>query len=238
VGTRQALGWLGAAVCSVALVVAGGLVVSSYAVQRYLQSSSALMQHSGASDSAAPDARERTVVEDAVSHVITMPGVATASCHRSTDGPASPAPVVRTSAATPAATGGGWDISVIMTANATAAQAADAVYALMQDVATARINLELSSPAGEGHAASVVDYRDAFDAPVTRTTVESLSQAVATAAALDGVASVHVTVPYTWNLAEGDLEVTFDGDAQRHEDELERALSRTALSGVEWYTPR
>jgi len=243
VGKRQALGWLGAALCSVALIVAGGLVLSSVAVNRYLQASSSAMHRGDVTDMGpTPAAAEMAGIDHVVAAVMAMPGVATASCtvdtptaaaepQESTPAPsAAPSPVASTTF--------NYDISVIMTPDATAAQSAEVVFSMTKQLQNSHVNVALSSPAGDGHAASVVDYRHAFDAPVSRSTVAAVSQAVAVAAAVPGVKSVRVSVPYTWNLASGDLDIDFDSPGDRDADQLKSALERTALKGLDWSTSR
>jgi hypothetical protein len=235
VGKRQALGWLGATLCSIALIVAGGLVLSSVAVNRYLQASSSAMHRGDAAGTGAtPQASELASVERAVSAITSMPGVATATS--AIDAPtAMPHPTVDPSSPAPSATHAfSYDVSVIMNPDSTADQCADVVFSLTRQLQNGRVNLQLSAPAGDGHAASVIDYRHAFDTPVARSTVQSVSRAVAVAAAVPGVKSVHVMVPYTWNLSSGDLDVDFDSNDAHHSNELKNALSRTALSGVDW----
>ena len=232
---RQALGWLGAAVCSVALVVTGGLVLSSVAVHRYLQASDSTQQRSGTSAADAPAASELATVERTVSALTRMPGVATAtsSTDRS-DAPAQPGVMSLRSSPTPksGSTSRDYDVSVIMNPDATAAQCADVVFAMTQRLQSARVSLELSLPAGDGHAASVIDYRNVFDTPVPRSTVDSVSHAVDVAASVPGVKSVHVVVPYTWNLASGDLDVQMATDDSRQTTELKNALAGTVLADV------
>lgn len=236
-GRRQALGWLGAALCSVALIVAGGLLLSTVAVHRYLQASSSALHRGEAQDvGPTPAPGELATIGRVVTSLTAMPGVATASCNVDTASSSTSEPDPTPSSTVAAANAFSYDISVIMTPDATAEQSSDVVYNLTQELQNSRVNLELSVPSGDGHAESVVDYRNAFDAPVARSTVESVSQAVAVASAVPGIASVHVTVPYTWNLAAGDLDVAFADGAQRPTQELETALSGTALSGIEWST--
>ncbi len=228
--------WFGAALCSIALVVAGGLVLSTLAVNRYLQASTSAMHRGDATGSSAtPDPTELASVERLVSSLTSMAGVSAATSAVGTGDPVAATPVAETNA-TPAATPGGfsYDVSVVMDARATASQAAAVVFAMTKQLANARVNLELVAPAGAGHAASVVDYRHVFDAPVARSTVDSVSQAVAVAASVPGVQSVHVTVPYTWNLESGDLAIQFASDDLHHTTALKNALARTALSGVDW----
>lgn len=233
-GKRQALGWLGATLCSIALIVAGGLVLSSVAVNRYLQASSSAMQRGDATDAApTPEPSEVASVERVVSTITSMPGVATATSAVDTPD-ATPQPT-----ADPTSTSGSsgrfsYDVSVIMNPDSTSEQCADVVFSMTRQLQNGRVNLQLSAPAGDGHAASIIDYRHAFDMPVARSTVDSVSRAVAVAAAVPGVKSVHVTVPYTWNLSSGDLDVDFESDDSLHSAELKNALSRTALSGVSW----
>ena len=248
-GKRQALGWLGAAVCSVALVIAGGLVLSSVAVNRYLQASSSAMHRGEAQDPGpTPAPTEVASIDRVVAAITGMPGVATASCEVDTSAPqdaastsapapeSSPAP-----SASPAATAApgsssafSYEISVIMNTDATASQSADVVFSMTKQLQNSRVNLDMSSPAGDGHAQSVVEYRNAFDAPVARSTVTAVSQAVAVATSVPGVESVHVTVPYTWNLSAGDLDVDFSPGATHPGNALKSALKRTALSGLDW----
>ncbi|GAA4164256.1 hypothetical protein GCM10022286_25720 [Gryllotalpicola daejeonensis] len=219
-GRRQALGWLGAAVCSVALVIAGGLVLSSVAVHRYLQASASQLQSGDARDTGAtPLAAEVASLQHTVSALESMPGVAAAS---STVTTGSHAKTVS------------YDVAVTMDADATAAESTDVVYAMTQQLRNGRVNLELTLPANARHAASVIEYRNAFDTPVARSTVESVSRAVEVAASVPGVTSVHVTVPYTWNLASGDLDVEMAGDDSSGSAALRHALARTALADVDW----
>lgn len=234
-GRRQALGWLSAALCSVALVVAGGLILSSVAVHRYLQASSSVLQRSAAQDlGPTPAPSEVAGIDRVVASLTAMPGVATASCAIDTpDSGAPQAGPTATAGATPASDFS-YEISVIMTPDATAEQSADVVFSMTKQLQNSHVNLELSVPTGDGHGESVVDYRNAFDAPVARSTVAAVSQAVAVASAVPGIASVHVTVPYTWNLSAGDLDVAFTPNATHPATELKTALRRTALSGVEW----
>jgi hypothetical protein len=236
VGRRQAIGWIGATVCSIALVIAGGLVLSSVAVNRYLQASDSALQRG---QSSTPEPSELAGLEHTVSAISAMPGVATASSTVDTGAAtdtASPAPRSDPSAVPAEAGDGGlnYDVSVIMNPDSTAAQCADVVFAMTQQLQNARVNLELSSPAGDGHGASVIDYRNAFDTPVARSTVDSVSHAVAIAAAVPGVKSVRVMVPYTWNLSSGDLDVELATDDSQQRAMLKSALSRTALAGVKW----
>jgi hypothetical protein len=175
-----------------------------------------------------------------VAAVMAMPGVATASCTVDTPTPAAapdeatPAPSAAPSPV--ASTTFNYDISVIMTPDATAAQSADVVFSMTKQLQNSHVNVALSWPAGDGHAASVVDYRHAFDAPVSKSTVAAVSQAVSVAAAVPGVKSVRVSVPYTWNLASGDLDIDFDSPGDRNVDQLKNALERTALKGLDWST--
>jgi hypothetical protein len=238
VGRRQTLGWLGAAVCSVALVITGGLVLSSFAVNRYLQASDSALQRGDVEDTGAtPVPSEVAGVEHAVAALTSMPGVASASSSLDTapptDDPASSGEHV---APTPARAqkSVSYDVSVIMGSGATSEECADVVFAMTQQLQNARVNLELTAPAGTGHAASVTDYRNAFDTPVARSTVDSVSRAVAVAAAVPGVKSVRVMVPYTWNLASGDLDVEMATDDSHQTAALKSALARTALAGVDW----
>ncbi|AYG04554.1 hypothetical protein [Gryllotalpicola protaetiae] len=238
---RQALGWLGAAVCSVALVIAGGLVLSSLAVHRYLQASDSAQQRSQTSAAGeTPAASERAAVERTVSALVRMPGVATAtsSTDRS-DTPAQPGVMSLRSSPSPTtdSTTLSYDVSVIMNPDATAAQCAEVVFTMTQRLQNGRVSLELSLPAGDGHAASVIDYRNVFATPVPRSTVAAVSHAVDVAASVPGVRSVHVVVPYTWNLASGDLEVQMATDDSHQTAQLKDALSRTALADVGWADP-
>ena len=240
-GRRQALGWLGAALCSVALVVAGGLALSSVAVHRYLQASSSALHRGDAADAGpTPAPSEVASIDRVVTSITSMPGVATATCDIDTSTDASqptPAPTTTASTASSAPNASSpfsYEISVIMTPAATAAQSADVVFSMTKELQNSHVNLELSVPTGNGHGESVVDYRNAFDAPVARSTVSAVSQAVAVATAVPGVTSVHVTVPYTWNLSAGDLNVKFAPDSTHPGKALQTALRRTALSGVEW----
>jgi len=213
---RQALGWLGAAVCSVALVIAGGLVLSSFAVHRYLQAShSALQRGESPAAGASPEAAELASLKRTVSGLAGMPGV--------------------TSATTTTTTTADYDVAVTMTARATADQCADVVFAMTKDLQNPRIDLELTMPASSGRAASVIDYRNAFDTPVPRSTVDSVSRAVAVAAAVPGVTSVHVTVPYTWNLASGDLDIEMAANAMDQNTAVRNALAHTVLADVAWW---
>ncbi|MFC4243131.1 hypothetical protein ACFOYW_07075 [Gryllotalpicola reticulitermitis] len=235
-GRRQALGWLGATICSVALVIAGGLMLSSVAVHRYLQASTSAM-HRGDTQDAGPTPAPTDVaaIDRVVAALTGMPGVATASCDIDTAPPSAAQPTPTAEGAPNSVGDFSYEISVIMTPDATAAQSTDVVYSMTKQLQNAHVNLELSVPTGDGHAESVVDYRNAFDAPVARSTVAAVSQAVSVATAVPGVESVHVTVPYTWNLAAGDLDVHFATNAvQQPTDELKHALARTALAGVEW----
>jgi len=237
---RQALGWLGAALCSVALVVAGGLVLSSVAVHRYLQASNSALAGGAASESgAAPDPRELASVERTVSAITSLPGVATATSTVGTGEPTTTAePTAGPDASGSTPEGLSYDVSVIMNPDATVDESTDVVYAMTQQLQNARVNLELAMPASTAHAASVVDYRHAFDMPVARSTVDSVSRAVAVAASVPGVKSVHVVVPYTWNLSSGDLEVQLATDDDRQASALRNALAHTALAGVDWSTSR
>lgn len=233
------MGWLGATLCSVALIVAGGLVLSSIAVNRYLQASTSVMHRGDASDvGPTPAPAELASIDHVVANVNGMPGVATASCaiETATPSPASPAPSTAPTATSTGSATFSYNVSVIMNPSATPGQAADVVFSMTKQLQNSRVNLELSSPAGDGHAASVVDYRHAFDAPVEHSTVAAVSQAVAAATAVPGVKSVQVTVPYTWNLASGDLNVAFAAPDTHQTEALKDALKRTALSGVEWST--
>jgi len=211
-------------------VIAGGLVLSSVAVNRYLQaSSSALQRGDSAADGATPAPSELASLERTVSVLITMPGVATATSNVDTPGASAVG-----STPSPSPTGGpvSYDVSVIMNPDATADQSANVVFVMTQQLQNARVNLELSSPAGDGHAASVIDYVDAFNTPVARSTVDSVSHAVAVAVAVPGVKSVHVTVPYTWNLASGDLVVEMAPHESHQSSALAEALAHTALADV------
>jgi hypothetical protein len=216
VGRRKALGWLGAAVCSVALVIAGGLVLSSFAVHRYLQASHSAMQR-GESPAAGttPALREVASLKRTVAELAAMPGVASATMADAADTVS-------------------YDVAVTMRPGATAGQCGDVVFTMTKELQNSRVNLELTMPASAGRAASVVDYRNAFDTPVPRSTVDSVSRAVGVAAAVPGVTAVHVTVPYTWNLAAGDLNVTMSPDAPNRGTALQTALAHTALAGVAW----
>jgi hypothetical protein len=242
VGRRDALGWLGAVVCSVALIVAGGLVLSSVAVHRYLQASNSALHRGEVQDTGpTPPPGEVESIDRVVTSITGMPGVATASCEVDTGAPSGfPIPTAATPTPRPTESGGfSYQISVIMDSGATAAQAADVVFSMTKQLQDSHVDLELSAPQGSGHAESVIDYRDAFDAPVSRSTVAAISQAVSVATTVPGVTSVHVTVPYTWNIASGDLQVQFAPGAGRlPESELENALSRTALAGVDWSASR
>jgi hypothetical protein len=219
VGRRKALGWLGAAVCSVALVIAGGLVLSSFAVHRYLQASHSAMQR-GESPAAGttPALREVATLKRTVAELAAMPGVASATMADTAD----------------TADTADYDVAVTMRSGATAGQCGDVVFTMTKELQNSRVNLELTMPASDGRAASVVDYRNAFDTPVPRSTVDSVSRAVGVAAAVPGVTAVHVTVPYTWNLAAGDLNVTMSPDAPNRGTALQTALAHTALAGVAW----
>lgn len=237
-GKRQALGWLGAALCSVALIIAGGLVLSSFAVNRYLEATSSAMHRGDAQDGGpTPAPAQLATINRVVASLIGMPGVATASCEVDTGAPVfSPSPTPDPSMSPAGAFS--YQISVIMTPDATAAQSADVVFSMTKQLQNSHVNLELSVPASTSHAESIVDYRNAFDAPVARSTVAAVSQAVSVATAVPGVKSVRVTVPYTWNLASGDLAVDFTTDAPHPANALKAALKRTALSGVDWSQSR
>jgi hypothetical protein len=233
-------------------------MLSSVAVHRYLQASSSAMHRGQAQDvGPTPPASEVASIDRVVTSLTAMPGVATASCVIATSTPASapeasapespaanapatppgsPAAATPTATATPTAGAFSYEISVIMNPDSTSSQATDVVFNMTKQLQNSHVDLELSSPAGNGHAESVVDYRNAFDAPVARSTVAAVSQAVSVAAGVPGVSSVHVTVPYTWNVAAGGLQVEFaSGASQRPAAAaLKTALQRTALSGVEW----
>ncbi len=209
-------------------------MLSTFAVHRYLQTSASAMQHGeGADSESTPDPGREARIAAAVTDLTSLPGVATAS-----------ATVTTETAATPSAERGAvgidysYDVSVIMNPEATPQQAAAVVLAMIKQVPDSQVNLELSSPAGDGHAASVVEYRHALDSVVSARTVTALSQAVATASAVPGVEQVAVTVPYTWNLQPGDLDVTFADDGRNHSGALRSALASTALSGVSWTTSK
>jgi len=241
VGRRQALGWFSVVVCSVALIIAGGLVLSSVAVHRYLQASTSALDGGEAHETgAAPSAAQVANIKRAAAAVAGMPGVAATSCG-SGAGAAAPGP---TAAITPTPTpssgeGLGYQISVTMEPSATAEQSAAVVFSLTQQLQNSHVALELTAPQGSAHAQSVIDYRDPFDAPVSRSTVTAVSQAVSVAAAVPGVAAVHVTVPYTWNISSGDLEVEFTaGSTHRPATALKTALKSTALAGVKWEATR
>jgi hypothetical protein len=217
------LGWLGAAVCSVALVIAGGLVLSTVAVHRYLQASASQLERGESPDAAAtPVPGELASLQRVVSALNAMPGVATATSTVATE--TAPKTV-------------SYDVAVGMTPESTADEGADVVYAMTQELQNGRVNLELSLPANGAHAASVIEYRNAFDTPVPRSTVEAVSHAVMVASSVPGVTSVRVTVPYTWNLASGDLDVVMSTDDSKHSAALRQALARTALAGVDWSAP-
>lgn len=237
---RQALGWLGAALCSVALVVAGGLVLSSVAVHRYLQASNSAMAGGTASESdATPDPSELASIERTVSAITSLPGVATATSTVGTDEPSATAePTADRDASGSAPEGLSYDISVIMNPDASVDESTSVVYAMTEQLQNAHVNLELAMPASAARAASVIDYRHAFDTPVARSTVDSVCRAVAVAASVPGVRSVHVVVPYTWNLSSGDLEVEMATDDSQQASALRSALDRTALAGVDWSTSR
>lgn len=257
-GRRQALGWLGAVVCSVALIVAGGFILSSVAVHRYLQESDSALHRGEAEDTGTtPPAAEVASINRVVTAITQMPGVATASCGVETPGGTAPDPApaalpTATPTATPtvlppvtptaagSSTGGfSYQLSVIMDPSATAAEATDVVFNLTKQLQNSHVDLELSAPQGGGHAEAVIDYHDAFDAPVSRATVAAVSQAVSVATAVPGVASVHMTVPYTWNLSAGDLQVEFTSDSgHQPAAALKTALKRTALAGVDWEATR
>jgi hypothetical protein len=240
VGRRQALGWLGAALLSVALIVAGGLILSNVAVDRYLQESKSMLDGTAAATGASPAPSELARVEDVVAAVTAMPGVATASSTMA-DPTALPTAEPQPSATPTAASmrrATDYDVSVIMTPDATAEQCANVVYAMTQEVKDARVNLQLSSPAGDGHGAAVVTYRHVFDTPVARSTVDSVSRSIAVVAAVPGVKSVRVLVPYTWNLASGDLQVEMATDDSHVKTALKNALARTDLAGVDWSLSR
>jgi hypothetical protein len=240
VGRRQALGWLGAALLSVALIVAGGFILSNVAVDRYLQESKSMLRGSAAATGASPAPGELAKVDDAVAAVTAMPGVATASSTIA-DGTSEPSadPGPSTSPApTPARHATDYDVSVIMNPDASAEECADVVFTMTQEVKDARVNLELSSPAGDGHGASVVTYRHVFDTPVARSTVDSVSRSVAVVASVPGVKSVRVLVPYTWNLASGDLQVEMATDDSHLKTALKNAVARTDLAGVDWSMSR
>lgn len=230
-------------------------MLSSVAVHRYLQASNSALHRGEAQDvGPTPPASEVVGIDRVVTSITAMPGVATASCVIETAAPSTasqltPPPVTAQAtppsnasvtappSAAPSAGAFSYEISVIMNPDSTASQATDVVFNMTKQLQNSHVDLELSSPAGDGHAESVVDYRNAFDAPVARSTVASVTDAVSIAAGVPGVASVHVTVPYTWNVSSGDLQVGFaSGTPSRPTTAtaLKTALQRTALSGVEW----
>jgi len=223
-------------------------MLSSVAVHRYLQASNSALHRGEAQDPGpTPPAAEVASINRVVTSITEMPGVATASCEVETDAPAAPEPSASTTSGpsstptpTPSATGAfSYQISVIMDSDATTAQSTDVVFNMTKQLQNSHVNLELSAPQGSGHAESVIDYHDAFDAPVARSTVAAVSQAVSVATAVEGVASVHVTVPYTWNISSGDLQVQFAPGGDHHPSgALKTALKRTALAGVKWNATR
>lgn len=217
---KQALTWAGAVVCSVLLVIAGGLIVGSAAVHRYLQSSSASVGHSGFWRTPV-----RTPTATATADPELMPAVDALG----------PLEGVTSVAVTGAA-----ELYVTMRPDASAAQSAAVVSTAARLISDSDVDLQLRVPAAGGRASAVAEFSDllkarsgsALNAQAVMAQTAQLVAAMLSAAEVDGVVGVQVQVPDSWDVTASDVAVQCSSNAAHELTAVRAVLDGTTLGAA------